>query len=513
MTDETRVVKVGKKVLDVTVRQATAYCIPNWLRDLQIRHACHTIRDRLPASLATTDEPVALVSYGPSLHDTWQDVRKYKTIFSCSGAHRFLLDHGIIPTYHLDLDPRPHKVDLMGQPDPRVTYLPASTVHPAYLEHLRGQRILLWHLFDGTLNGIRILPWDEWAFTGGSGVGIRLLCVARGMGYVNLHVYGMDGNTGKSGTHAGPHPIQNSEMATAEYDGVTYTLTTAMAETAREVGPALDQLRDVKATFYGEGLTQAMMRKYVPHPQGETQAVIAVKKPALASAGYLAQQRRMHETIMTYGTSGEKYAKNVLAIVEKMPDGGPDSLLDYGCGKGLLAEALPFPIWQYDPAIPGLDESPRAADLVVCTDTLEHIEPDFLGNVLDDLRRVTRRVLYVAIATRPARKSLPDGRNAHLLIHDKSWWLERLAKVFVVGDVKSFDGIEEDGTKVTDAELHAVLAPKGKPEPGHQTVAVLRAGFPAAMGMLGDLPPQAAVTAPAGAVASAPHLEPVPGPA
>src|SRR3990167_11369384 len=50
--------------------------------------------------LPTSSEPVAIVGYGASLKDTWGELRNYKTIFTCSGAHRFLLMRDIVPTYH-----------------------------------------------------------------------------------------------------------------------------------------------------------------------------------------------------------------------------------------------------------------------------------------------------------------------------------------------------------------------------------------------------------------------------
>jgi Methyltransferase domain len=109
--------------------------------------------------------------------------------------------------------------------------------------------------------------------------------------------------------------------------------------------------------------------------------------------------------------------------------------LDYGCGKSLLAKALPWPIWEYDPAIPGKEESPRAADLVVCTDVLEHIEPEKLPFVLDDLRRCVKKVGYFLIHTGPAAKKLSDGRNAHLIQKSRDWWEKKLGKFFTIGKV------------------------------------------------------------------------------
>lgn len=103
-------------------------------------------------------------------------------------------------------------------------------------------------------------------------------------------------------------------------------------------------------------------------------------------------------------------------------------ILDYGCGKGTLGAALGFAIQEYDPAVAGKDTAPAPADIVVCTDVLEHIEPDRLEAVLDDLQRLTRRVLYVHVATVPAHKTLSDGRNAHLIVEPWSWWRERMNK-------------------------------------------------------------------------------------
>jgi hypothetical protein len=111
------------------------------------------------------------------------------------------------------------------------------------------------------------------------------------------------------------------------------------------------------------------------------------------------------------------------------------SILDYGCGKGYLSRSLPFPIWEYDPAIPGKEESPRPADLVVCLDVLEHVEPDRLHFVLDDLGRCVRKMGYFVISTGPAKKTFGDGRNTHLIQRDKQWWEKTLGKFFTVGKI------------------------------------------------------------------------------
>ena len=67
---------------------------------------------------------------------------------------------------------------------------------------------------------------------------------------------------------------------------------------------------------------------------------------------------------------------------------------------------------------------------MVCTDVLEHIEPGCLDAVLDDLQRVTRGLILLTVATRPAKKTLPDGSNTHKIVENQHFWLPRLLARF-----------------------------------------------------------------------------------
>jgi hypothetical protein len=170
------------------------YCIPNWLRDEQIKRNAARIKGRIAPQHEKRSDPIALVNFGPSLKQTWEKIRDFRYVMTCSGAHKFLIDRGIIPTHHIDVDPRPHKVHLIGKPDERVEYLIASTCHPDLLSHLDGFNVKLWHIFDTSLDGLRLLPPGEWALTGGCSVGVRTLTMARFLGFTDLHVFGMDGS-------------------------------------------------------------------------------------------------------------------------------------------------------------------------------------------------------------------------------------------------------------------------------------------------------------------------------
>jgi hypothetical protein len=145
----------------------------------------------------------------------------------------------------------------------------------------------------------------------------------------------------------------------------------------------------------------------------------------LCSPGYRALLQDMHAR-QPWGGSGATHLSTVLSFMDEIK---PATTLDYGCGRKALANAmLPFGIrvQSYDPGIIGNEGIPKLCDLVVCTDVLEHIEPDKLGNVLDHMFRVCLKAAYVVISTRPAKAILPDGRNAHICLHDPPWWRERL---------------------------------------------------------------------------------------
>ena len=147
---------------------------------------------------------------------------------------------------------------------------------------------------------------------------------------------------------------------------------------------------------------------------------------------YRRANRLLHETNSKYGTSGAKWTKKAAALIAETKAA---SVLDYGCGKGLLKAGLPEAnIREYDPAVPGKDAEPEPADLVICTDVLEHIEPDCLQAVLGHLRQVSREYTFVNISTRAAVKSLHDGRNAHLIVEPPEWWKARLEEHFQIVD-------------------------------------------------------------------------------
>jgi uncharacterized Rossmann fold enzyme/2-polyprenyl-3-methyl-5-hydroxy-6-metoxy-1,4-benzoquinol methylase len=427
-------------MLDPSKKQGVTYCIPTWLRDEQVKLNTANVKGRIQPR-DRTEEPVAVVCFGPSLNQTWEEVKNFKNVISCSGSHKYLVEKGIIPNWHVEVDPRPHKIQLIGQPQKETEYLIASACHPDVFKHLQDYNVKLWHVFDPSEDGARLLPRGEWAITGGCDVGLRAMVIASFLGFRSIHVFGMDHSAGtednpltQHGRHAAEHPNGKHKLQVCEYEGVKYLTTPGMLEAARMVKHELEQMPIVDVTFHGEGLCQAMAKKYEKKkiPEHLEANIVAISKPELISSDYVELNEKLHQDNLAYGVGGGKHADTVLKLCERLKT---TSVLDYGCGKGYLGKALPFPIWEYDPAIEGKKDSPRPADIVVCTDVLEHIEPDKIMFVIEDLHRCMKKVGFFTIHTGPAKKFLADGRNAHLIQEDRAWWTERLSKFFEIGRV------------------------------------------------------------------------------
>jgi hypothetical protein len=82
------------------------------------------------------------------------------------------------------------------------------------------------------------------------------------------------------------------------------------------------------------------------------------KSATLITDAYRDQNRLLHDSNPSYGTSGARLAK---IVRKRMQELGTQSVLDYGCGKRTLEQALGIPIANYDPCIPGLDQPPLRA--------------------------------------------------------------------------------------------------------------------------------------------------------
>ncbi len=157
---------------------------------------------------------------------------------------------------------------------------------------------------------------------------------------------------------------------------------------------------------------------------------------------YRELNRQLHNDNPHYGASAVRHVSLIMQLAHRLDT---QDILDYGCGKSTLARNMPFDIKQYDPAILKFADQPQPADIVVCTDVLEHIEPDHIDNVLLHLQQLTKKAGFFTVATRPAKKTLADGRNAHLIIQPANWWLNKLIPLF---DIVRFERFGDDECQI-----------------------------------------------------------------
>lgn len=156
-----------------------------------------------------------------------------------------------------------------------------------------------------------------------------------------------------------------------------------------------------------------------------------------------------------YGEKGGRHwTETVVALAGKY---GVREVLDYGCGAGSLAVELAergLKTRNYDPGVKRFDQLPKRTQMVVSTDCLEHVEPERLDAVLAHIASVMQVVGLLAISTIPANKTLSDGRNAHISLHPREWWLAKLAEVFQI--IATLDDPEMRPEK----QVVVIVAPK-----------------------------------------------------
>lgn len=148
---------------------------------------------------------------------------------------------------------------------------------------------------------------------------------------------------------------------------------------------------------------------------------------SLINAEYQQQLMTMHQ--QGQFQRGSKIFDTVKHMVEQCK---PSSILDFGCGQGGLVRALAhaYPgirVEGYDPGSATHNVWPRKpVDMIVSADVFEHIEPEHVDRTLQRIGQQMLKSGWFRIACYPAKKSLPDGRNAHLIVEPPAWWREHI---------------------------------------------------------------------------------------
>ena len=146
--------------------------------------------------------------------------------------------------------------------------------------------------------------------------------------------------------------------------------------------------------------------------------------------------------------NGKSLAEHVRPAGDLIKRHGAVSILDFGSGKGALYQDHPdhpagsrfksMASWPgvtvtcFDPGYPAFAEEPDGPyDGVISTDVVEHIAADDIPWILDDIFSHAKTFVYVVAACFPAKKSLPNGENAHVTIQPPAWWQSQMARAAV----------------------------------------------------------------------------------
>lgn len=148
----------------------------------------------------------------------------------------------------------------------------------------------------------------------------------------------------------------------------------------------------------------------------------------LITKEYKKLNTELHRKQPGYGTSGKKHAAAVLSFAFAW---NAKTILDYGCGKQTLRAAMAWDpdikVIGYDPAIPGLDAPPLPADIVVCTDVMEHVEPGCVQAVLSHIFQLANKGVFFVICCIPGDRKLSNGELAHCSVYSPELWIAAIS--------------------------------------------------------------------------------------
>ena len=137
----------------------------------------------------------------------------------------------------------------------------------------------------------------------------------------------------------------------------------------------------------------------------------------------------VHNKEKEYGKTAIRWVNTVWDIIEKTQC---STILDYGCGKGVISTNIAFFIKNYDPAIKAFCQMPPKAEFVICINVLECVEPEFLNNVLDHLEFLTEKGAFIVIDTKPSPITMLNGENEYTNLKSVDEWKSLILKHFLV---------------------------------------------------------------------------------
>ena len=184
-------------------------------------------------------------------------------------------------------------------------------------------------------------------------------------------------------------------------------------------------------------------------------ATYSREKPSLRYIELLGYYQQMHEKgAITEGVpaeqtfQGQSLTGHISKIRELIKKHSAATVLDYGSGKGhpyqskniKADDGVVYPdmksllnvrsITCYDPGYKPFQELPSGKfDSVISTDVVEHCPKDDLPWIIDEIFGYASKFVFINAACYPAKKSLPNGENAHCTVEPPEWWSQQFHAV------------------------------------------------------------------------------------
>lgn len=409
-----------------------------------------------------------MVCGGPSLADRLDELRdksrdRSKYLVVCSNmTGGYLLEHGIIPHAHFIIDPQEKKkFDVLPHKTSKETeYWINAACNPAVFQELKSQGIKPYAFladFDADGKAIRAVKENMqpgqpgmMAIQGGTMAGLRAINLADALGFRKMEYYGFDAIVQVANGKARPYAYEKKRgeaiiEISCDRCAAKFDTTLIFQKQVNEFIKWTSQMPWIAVKIIGGGL----ISHYQAHIDELRAADSAKQSKRRYTEEYKVLQHELHAG-GEYGVSGAQYIPTIFHGISQLTKRlGSVRVLDYGSSTGATMKAVKEHLWIppgvesvcYDPFVPGFDAEPEPADMIICTDVLEHVEPECTMAVLDHIASLTRRIAFFSISLKPANKKLSDGRNAHINLRSSEFWLREIQKRFVTSEAKvSADG-------------------------------------------------------------------------
>jgi SAM-dependent methyltransferase len=409
---------------------------------------CNTPEEEILANVLTnskavkdwvkTEDPhdriAVICGSGPSLADNLDEIKsrqeKGEELFALNGAASFLDRNGIHPDFQVIMDAQPCTAELVG---PAKTHLFASQCNPKCFEMAPGAK--LWHSTYGDLevdrqDGFPEHDSDYCLIGSAASVGNTALVLLYAMGYRTIHIYGMDSSHHDGQGHAFHQAINDGDPCTiVHYNGKEFVASFTMKLQADSFIPRAKQLQDAGCEIYvyGSGLLPEMWN----HPMSEQEKYESMWKHD--------QYREV--------APGELVADKFIEVAGVKSG---DVVIDFGCGTGRGAKKIhdltgcEFILTDFTSN--SLDSDVKAGNwytfyrhdltepfaihsvLGFCTDVMEHIPPDKVDVVINNIMRASERVFFQISLVDDVCGAL-IGQPLHLSVHPYEWWLNKFEEL------------------------------------------------------------------------------------